>query len=91
MHESKHDKKESKKQEMDEELDDCEVTEKIVHSDYQNMLENFENNKFWEFSNKIETEMKKLKDEAPIEIVSVNKILKDLSIQSFENMKNLSI
>ena len=58
---SKRTRKEHKPEENDEEVNDCEVTEKVVYSDYQNMLNNFENNKFWEFSNKIETEMIKLK------------------------------
>ena len=51
------------------------IIEKVVHSDYQKMFDDFNNNKFEAIKNKITGELKRLKENPPIEIPSVSDIL----------------
>jgi uncharacterized protein HemX len=60
-----------------------------VHSDFKRMLEEFHNNRFDSIKNKINNELKKLKENPPIDIPSVSDILNEMEIQSLENINSI--
>ena len=60
------DQKDSMDDDSDEEPMNYEIKEKILHSDYQKMLDNFHHNKFEEISTKISSEINKLKEQPPV-------------------------
>jgi hypothetical protein len=65
------------------------IIEKVVHSDYKKLFDDFQNNRFENIRQKITGELKRLKESPPIEIPSVSKILNAMEIQSLENIDSI--
>lgn len=69
------DEKEKEEKEEEEEEGQSKgvtIVERIIHSDYQKMFDEFHNNKFDSIKNKINGELKRLKESPPIDIPSVS-------------------
>ena len=63
--------------------------EKVVHSEYKKMFDEFSNNRFHVIKNRIKDELERLKERPPIDIPSVSDILSGPEIQSLENIKSI--
>lgn len=62
------------------------IVERVLHSDYKRMFEDFHNNKFDSIKGRISAELERLKESPPIDIPSVSDILSAMEIQSLENI-----
>ena len=68
-------------------LKEVKIVEKVVHSQYKKMFDEFSNNRFYAIQKRINDELERLNERPPIDIPSVSDILSGMQIQSLENIK----